>query len=47
MGNEATRKQISDEFQKAIDDAQKPDGRKALREKRKKKAKKVEKKFGL
>jgi hypothetical protein len=47
INNEATKKQIRDEFQKAIDDSKNPDNRKILIDKRKKKAKKIKSKFGL
>jgi len=47
MGNEATKKQLRDEFQKAIDDSKSPDKRSELRDQRKKKSKKIKKKFGL
>jgi len=47
MGNEDTRKQIRDEFQKAIDDANNPDQREIKKVERKKRKKKVSQKFGL
>lgn len=47
MGNEATRKQISESFQKAIDEANNPDPRIANKKERKKRKTKVSRKFGL
>lgn len=47
MGNEATKKQIRDSFQKAIDEANNPDPRIAKKKERKKRKGKVSQKFGL
>lgn len=47
MGNEATKKQLKDFFQAALEKAQNPDMREKIKQLRKKKGKKVAKKFGL
>ncbi len=47
MGNEYTKKQITDFLDRAIDNAKNPDLREKIRRERQKKAQKVSKRYGF